>query len=137
MAIRDKYADERRTEIVNVSGEVDIEDLIPENESVITLSQMGYIKRVVSDEFALQNRGGRGKKTGARVLNRATQTKRPPGSSIKPISVYAPAIEYGLITPFSVEDDAPITVLNNSAYPKNETRTYSGRTNINVKILRF
>ncbi len=79
-------------------------------------------------------RGGRGKKTGARVLNRATQTKRPPGSSIKPISVYAPAIEYGLITPFSVEDDAPITVLNNSAYPKNETRTYSGRTNINEAV---
>ena len=60
--IRDRYADDRRTEITAVSGDVDIEDLIPENESVITLSQMGYIKRVVSDEFALQNRGGRGKK---------------------------------------------------------------------------
>ncbi len=60
--IRDRYADDRRTEITAVSGEVDIEDLIPENESVITLSQMGYIKRVVSDEFSLQNRGGRGKK---------------------------------------------------------------------------
>lgn len=79
-------------------------------------------------------RGGRGKKTGARILNRATQTKRPPGSSIKPISVYAPAIEYGLITPYSVEDDAPIMVLDNSAYPKNETRTYSGRTNINEAV---
>ena len=60
--IRDRYADDRRTEITAVSGDVDIEDLIPENESVITLSQMGYIKRVVSVEFALQNRGGRGKK---------------------------------------------------------------------------
>ena len=60
--IRDRYADDRRTEITAVSGDVDIEDLIPENDSVITLSQMGYIKRVVSDEFALQNRGGRGKK---------------------------------------------------------------------------
>ncbi|MBQ5716654.1 MAG: DNA topoisomerase 4 subunit A, partial [Clostridia bacterium] len=55
--IRDKYADDRRTEITAVSGDVDIEDLIPENENVITLSQMGYIKRVVSDEFGLQNRG--------------------------------------------------------------------------------
>ena len=63
--IRDRYADDRRTEITAVSGDVDIEDLIPENESVITLSQMGYIKRVVSDEFALQNRGGRGKKGAA------------------------------------------------------------------------
>ncbi len=60
--IRDKYADDRRTEITAVSGDVDIEDLIPETENVITLSQMGYIKRVVSDEFGLQNRGGRGKK---------------------------------------------------------------------------
>ncbi|MBQ8003856.1 MAG: transglycosylase domain-containing protein, partial [Oscillospiraceae bacterium] len=79
-------------------------------------------------------RGGRGKKTGARILNRATQSKRPPGSSIKPIAVYAPAIEYGLITPFSVEDDAPIRLLNGSAYPKNETRTYSGRTTINEAV---
>lgn len=79
-------------------------------------------------------RGGRGKKQGARILNRATQTKRPPGSSIKPISVYAPSIEYGLITPFSVDDDAPMTVLNGTAYPKNETRTYSGRTNINEAV---
>ncbi len=75
-------------------------------------------------------RGGRGEKSGARILNRATQSKRPPGSSLKPISVYAPALEYGIITPFSVEDDAPLTVLNNSAYPKNETRVYSGRTTI-------
>ncbi len=75
-------------------------------------------------------RGGRGEKTAARLLNRATQTKRPPGSSLKPISVYAPSIEYGIITPYSVEDDAPLKVLNGSPYPKNETRTYSGRTTI-------
>ncbi len=78
----------------------------------------------------LAMRGGRGEKKGARILNRATQAKRPPGSSIKPISVYAPAIEYGLITPFSAEDDAPLKVLNGSAYPKNETRVYNGRTTI-------
>ncbi len=78
----------------------------------------------------LAMRGGRGEKKGARILNRATQAKRPPGSSLKPISVYAPAIEYGLITPFSVEDDAPLKVLNGSEYPKNETRVYSGRTTI-------
>lgn len=82
----------------------------------------------------LAMRGGRGEKTGARVLNRATQTKRPPGSSIKPIAVYAPAIEYGLITPFSVEDDAPLKLLNGAAYPKNETRTYSGRTTITKAV---
>ena len=79
-------------------------------------------------------RGGRGEKTAARILNRATQTKRPPGSSIKPISVYAPAIEYGIITPFSVEDDTPIRILNGKVYPKNESRTYSGRITINEAV---
>ena len=74
--------------------------------------------------------GGRGEKTSNRILNRATQTFRPHGSSIKPIAVYAPAIEYGLINPQTPEDDAPIRVYRNTAYPKNETRVYSGRVNI-------
>ena len=59
MAIRNKFADERRTEIVNVSGEVDIEDLIPEETCVYTLTNMGYIKRIPMDEYKQQNRGGR------------------------------------------------------------------------------
>ncbi len=62
MAIRDKFADERRTEIVNVSGEVDIEDLIPQETCVFTLTNMGYIKRIPMDEYKQQNRGGRGVK---------------------------------------------------------------------------
>ncbi len=61
-AIREKFADERRTEIVNVSGEVDIEDLIPEETCVYTLTNMGYIKRIPMDEYKQQNRGGRGVK---------------------------------------------------------------------------
>ena len=60
--IRDRFADERRTEIVNVSGEVDIEDLIPEETCVFTLTDMGYIKRIPMDEYKMQNRGGRGVK---------------------------------------------------------------------------
>ena len=62
MAIRDKFSDERRTEIINVSGEVDIEDLIPEETCVYTLTDMGYIKRIPMDEYKQQNRGGRGVK---------------------------------------------------------------------------
>ncbi len=62
MAIRDKFADERKTEIVNVSGEVDIEDLIPEESCVFTLTDMGYIKRIPMDEYKQQHRGGRGVK---------------------------------------------------------------------------
>jgi len=58
--IRDKFGDERRTEIVNVSGEVDIEDLIPEETSVITMTDLGYIKRLPMDTYRIQRRGGRG-----------------------------------------------------------------------------
>ncbi len=58
--LRDKFADDRRTEITAVSGEVDIEDLIPEEESVITKTENGYIKRLPSDTYNVQHRGGRG-----------------------------------------------------------------------------
>lgn len=58
--IGDKFGDDRLTEIVNVSGEVDIEDLIPEEKCVFTYTNMGYIKRQPVDTYTIQNRGGRG-----------------------------------------------------------------------------
>ena len=58
--IRKKFGDERRTKIENVSGEVDIEDLIPEEESVITYTNRGYVKRQPLSIYNTQNRGGRG-----------------------------------------------------------------------------
>ncbi|MBR3144269.1 MAG: DNA gyrase subunit A [Clostridia bacterium] len=58
--LRDKYSDERRTEISDVAGEVDIEDLIPEEECVITKTENGYIKRLAADTYNVQHRGGRG-----------------------------------------------------------------------------
>ena len=58
--VKNKYGDERRTSIEPVSGEVDIEDLIPEEESVITYTHMGYIKRQPVDVYNLQKRGGKG-----------------------------------------------------------------------------
>ena len=60
LAIADKFGDERRTEICNVSGEVDIEDLIPEESVVMTLTNMGYVKRMPTTEYQTQHRGGRG-----------------------------------------------------------------------------
>ena len=60
LKMRDKYGDERRTEISIVSGEVDIEDLIPEEECVLTLTDVGYIKRQPVDSYAAQRRGGKG-----------------------------------------------------------------------------
>lgn len=60
LAIKEKYSDERRTEILAVSGEVDIEDLIPNEECVLTLTSFGYIKRQKIDTYHTQKRGGRG-----------------------------------------------------------------------------
>ena len=59
-AMKNKYADERRTEIAAISGEVDIEDLIPNDECVMTLTQAGYVKRQKADTYHIQKRGGRG-----------------------------------------------------------------------------
>ncbi len=64
--ISDKFGDERLTEIANVSGEVDIEDLIPEENCVFTMTDKGYIKRQSVDTYTIQNRGGRGIKGMAR-----------------------------------------------------------------------
>ena len=58
--LRDKFADDRRTQISDVAGEVDIEDLIPLEECVITKTVNGYIKRLAADTYNVQNRGGRG-----------------------------------------------------------------------------
>lgn len=60
LIMRKKYSDERRTEIAHVSGEVDIEDLIPEQNCVFMLTHAGYIKRQSSDVYTAQKRGGRG-----------------------------------------------------------------------------
>lgn len=82
--------------------------------------------------------GGVGKKQGDRVQNYATQTRRPSGSVIKPLSVYAPALEYGLITTASVYDDVPVE-FNESAngivpWPRNSPNIYRGLTNISAAV---
>ena len=59
-AIRDKYGDERKTEIQDVEDEIDIEDLIEEEECVFTLTAAGYIKRLPASTYKAQRRGGRG-----------------------------------------------------------------------------
>jgi len=81
---------------------------------------------------------GRGKKTGNLTLNRATQTVRQPGSSIKPLSAYAPAIEYNLISYGSKAVDSPLsTVINGKSvkWPKNYGGTFSGNTSIAVALM--
>ena len=58
--IKKKYGDERKTDIENVSGEVDVEDLIPVEDCVVTLTDIGYIKRQPVSEYKIQKRGGKG-----------------------------------------------------------------------------
>ncbi|MBR5520318.1 MAG: transglycosylase domain-containing protein, partial [Clostridia bacterium] len=97
--------------------------------------------------------GGIGQKYGNLVLNRAV-SRRAPGSAIKPLSVFAPAIEYGLITPYSVLDDSPSKIISMngalveaesailignyglSPWPANQNRTYGGRTTVNSALAR-
>ncbi|MDR2647617.1 MAG: DNA gyrase subunit A [Oscillospiraceae bacterium] len=62
VAIRERFGDSRRTEILDISGEVDIEELIPEENCVFTMTSMGYVKRLPADTYQQQHRGGRGVK---------------------------------------------------------------------------
>ena len=76
--------------------------------------------------------GGFGEKEGSLTLNRATQTFRQPGSSIKPIAVYGPAIEYGIIEPTDVYEDKPITIQNWS--PKNYYNGFKGKVSVKYAV---
>ena len=94
--------------------------------------------------------GARGEKRGNLLLNYATQTKRAPGSSLKPLSVYAPALELGVITYGTVYDDTPLwfnqegategevdtTTVEHIPYPKNTPDEYRGLTTINSAVER-
>lgn len=60
LEVRNKFGDERKTAIENVSGEVDIEDLIPKEECVLTMTRYGYVKRQSLESYKTQRRGGRG-----------------------------------------------------------------------------
>jgi penicillin-binding protein 1A len=74
--------------------------------------------------------GGVGEKTGSLTYSRATQSTLSPGSCIKPLSVYAPALDLGIITPITVYDDTPVTFTDNNgelkSWPKNSDSTYRG-----------
>jgi DNA gyrase subunit A len=62
LEVKEKYGDERRTEITFAVGDISIEDLIPNEEVVVTISHLGYIKRTKIEEYRVQSRGGRGSK---------------------------------------------------------------------------
>lgn len=78
--------------------------------------------------------GGLGEKTGSLTFSRATQSYLSPGSIIKPLSVYALALEEGLISPQTVYDDTPFTTYNNLPWPKNNNGVYHGLTTIETAM---
>ena len=80
--------------------------------------------------------GGVGEKTVHDGLNRATDSELQSGSSIKPLSVYAPAFESGAITPASLIKDLPLTYSEDGPYPLNDTRIYSYSRTINRAVVR-
>ena len=80
--------------------------------------------------------GGRGEKTGRRELNRATQSKRQVGSSIKPLTVYAPAVDLGIINYSTVFDDTPYKYNESLGrfWPSNSPARYDGKISVNDAI---
>ncbi len=113
------YADRSNLNYVSNSGQ-------PMQSAIVIIDDKG---RVV----ALS--GGIGDdKTQNRAWSRASDTKRPSGSSIKPLSVYAPAMEMGLITPYSVSDDVPYQMLGGTAWPKNAVGYYKGLDTISHAV---
>ena len=102
---------------------------IPETESAYQQLQSGIviIDNRTGDIAAIV--GGVGEKEGSLNWSRATQSLLSPGSTIKPLTVYGPALNLGLITPATVYDDTPYS-FGSYAWPKNEDDTYHGLTNI-------
>ncbi len=125
MDIQNKM-DEVFTDTENFPGVLGTDGTYPEAAMVIMDPYTGYVKALY---------GGRGEKSGNLVLNRATRTYRSPGSSIKPITVYSPGLEYGIITPATVIDDAPQDFeIRASGWPKNENGRYHGLTTVQNAI---
>ena len=101
------------------------------SSTVLINPKNGYLLAVAGDI---------GEKTSDRIFNLATQMLRSPGSVIKPVSVYAPALEKDLITWASVFDDVPVSFTKNgntyTAWPKNNPRIYSGLTTVNTALMK-
>ena len=87
------------------------------NSAMIIVDYQGQIKGIV---------GARGTKSGNKLLNYATDEKRQPGSSIKPLAVYGPAIDYNLVTWSTILSDTPVMKVDGKDYPKNQSGSYSG-----------
>ena len=112
-----------------------VESVYTETGNFPAASKGTQSSMVIIDPYTGQIKGmagGIGKKTESRGLNRATQAKRQPGSSIKPLSVYAPSLESGKITAASILTDEPITIGDWS--PKNSYKGFKGDMSVRKAI---
>jgi penicillin-binding protein 1A len=103
-----------------------------ENFPVVRDSERPQSSLMVIDPYngeILGFAGGRGMKTGNLVRNLPNHAQRQPGSAIKPVTVYAPAFDMGLLTPYSVIDDIP-SENEGAIWPRNSGGAYRGRTNV-------
>ncbi len=112
--VEEVYEDETNLDLVSATGQ----DL---TSAIVIVDADGKIVALA---------GNTGEKEGNRLWNMASDTVRQPGSAIKPLSVYAPALEMGIITPYSVYDDTAVRVEGSSAWPSNSYSAYYGRMTI-------
>ena len=98
-------------------------DTIVQSSMVIIDPYTGYVAGIA---------GGRGEKSASRTLNFATQTLRQPGSSIKPLAIYSPAVEYGLIEPSDMVSDVELTI--GDWTPRNDDRNFRGDITISAAL---
>ncbi|MDD3165507.1 MAG: PBP1A family penicillin-binding protein [Oscillospiraceae bacterium] len=113
------------TDLTNIPGTTSEQQL--QSAIVILDNETGDVKAIA---------GGVGEKTGSLTFSRATQSQLSPGSTIKPITVYAPALELGKINPATVYDDSPYTATGSSVWPKNSGGGYAGLTSIKSAVAR-
>ena len=110
----------------------DLENIPKTASSQQLQSGMVIVDNATGDIVALC--GGVGKKEGSLTYNRATMSALSPGSTIKPVSVFAPAIELGLITPATVYDDTPYSFTDSACWPKNTDNIYRGLVSVNEAV---
>lgn len=131
------YSAENR-EMQNILNEyfADKNNFTPLPDGTLPQSSMIIIDPFTGDILAVA--GGIGEKRANRIQNYATMTKRPSGSVIKPLSVYAPALDRGIINWASVFDDVPLEFNKNGedyiAWPKNFGDRYEGLVNVNYAL---